>query len=192
MVREYFGTEDLFYDRAASGIWSKESVNRRMEAYNARVENGSRIIASVNAINKWLALAAGKYNPMLTAYNLAFDNAKCENTGIDLSIFPNRFCLWQAAVGNICNTKKYREFVLQHHLFNSPTELGNMTFSTNAESVCGFIKGQFETEPHTALEDARDFELPILSHILNKKEWKEKVTPYSWKAFQVKDHFKAN
>lgn len=191
MVREYFGTEELFYDKNNSGIWSKESVNRRMTRYNEMVNAGSRMVASVNAINRWLAKVAGKYNPTLTAYNLAFDNGKCQNSNIDLTQFPNRFCLWQAAVGNICNTKAYREFVLQNHLFNKPTEKGNMTFSTTAESVAGYLAGNFNVEPHTALEDAMDFELPILVHILKKKGWQDKITPYDWNKFQVRDHFKA-
>ena len=53
----------------------------------------------------------------LTAYNLAFDKSKCLNTGIDLSGFNSEFCLWQAAVGNICNTKKFRQFALSNHAF---------------------------------------------------------------------------
>ena len=66
-----------------------------------------------------------------------------------------------------------------------------MTFSTTAESVCGFIRGEFIIEPHTALEDARDFELPILQKVITKKNWKEKITPYVWNEFQVKNHFQA-
>ena len=155
------------------------------------LDNGIRMVASVNAINKWINQAIGKYNPQLTAYNLAFDKSKCLNTGIDLSGFTQEFCLWQAAVGNICNKKQYRQFVLDNHLFNKPTQNGNMTFSTTAETVCGFIAGEFKIEPHTALEDARDFELPILHTIINKRDWREKMIPYNWKQFQVKDHFKA-
>ena len=71
------------------------------------------------------------------------------------------------------------------------TQFGNMTFKTNAEMVCGFIQGEFKTEPHTALEDARDFELPILREIIKKKDWREKITPYNWREFQTKDHFVA-
>ena len=191
MVREYFGVEDLFYDKSATGIWTRESVSRRMNRYNEMVNSGSRMVASVNAINRWLEKVAGKYAPTLTAYNLAFDSGKCRNTNIDLNMFDNSFCLWQAAVGNICNTKKYRGFVLQNHLFNKPTEKGNMTFSTTAESVAGYLNGQFNLEPHTALEDAMDFELPILVNILKKKNWRENITPYDWNKHQVRDHFKA-
>lgn len=191
LVQGHYGTHELFHDKHANDIWGYGGLERRKAAYNKMLDSGSRMVASVGAINRWIDQAIGKYNPELTAYNLAFDLDKCEKTGIELSGFANRFCLWQAAVGNICNTKKYRQFALENHGFNSPTELGNMTFKTNAEMVCGFIQGEFKTEPHTALEDARDFELPILREILKKKAWREKITPYNWREFQVKDNFVA-
>lgn len=191
LVAGHYGEIELFHDKAANDIWGYQGLIRRKSQYVEMLNSGSRMIASVSAINRWLSQAVGKYNPILTAYNLAFDLDKLKNTGIDYSQFSDQFCLWQAAVGNICNTRKYRDFVLQNHLFNKPTEKGNMTFSTTAESVCGFIKGDFQTEPHTALEDARDFEIPILAQIIKKRNWKNNITPYIWRDFQVKDHFKA-
>ena len=191
MVKDHYGTFELFHDKAANDIWGYEGLERRKTNYVDMLNSGKRMLASVNAINNWINQAIGKYNPTLTAYNLSFDKAKCKNTGIDLSVFSSEFCLWQAAVGNICNTKLFRQFALDNHAFNSVTKNGNMTFSTNAEIVCGFVKGEFEKEPHTALEDAVDFEKPILVEILKKKKWREKITPYSWNSFQVKDHFKA-
>ncbi len=191
LVRDIFGVDPLFYDRNSSGIWAQGSIQRRMDNYNQMLDTGSRMLASVNAVNIWIAKAIGKYNPSLYAYNLAFDESKCRNTGIDLNGFSDRFCLWGAAVGNICNTKAYRQFVLENHLFNSPTEKGNMTFSTTAEAVTGYLNGKMTDEPHTSIEDIIGYELPVLVHILKKKNWKEKVTPYNWRAFQVKDHFHA-
>lgn len=191
MVNGVFGVDELFYDKNMSGIWSRASIDRRMGKYNNMLETGTRMLASVNAINRWLEKVNAKYNPTLTAYNIAFDNSKCANTGIDLSMFANRFCLWAAAVGNICNTKAYREFVLQNHLFNTRTEKGNMTFSTTAESVTGFLSGSMSDEPHTSLEDIVGYELPTLVHILKKRDWKDKIVPYSWNAHQVNQHFKA-
>lgn len=191
LVNGHYGTFELFHDKAANDIWGYAGLRKREQAYINMLDSGSRMLASVNAINKWINQAIGAYNPTLTAYNLAFDLDKCEKTGIDLTGFANKFCLWQAAVGNICNTKKYREFVLQNHGFNKPTEFGNMTMKTNAEMVCGFVNGEFKTEPHTAIEDARDFELPILVEILKKKKWQDKITPYNWRDYQVKDLFTA-
>ena len=189
LVKDHFGAIDLFYDPKDNGFWGKVSAEKRKAQYLAQVENGSRMIASVAAINRWLEKANGKYNPILTAYNLPFDTAKCANTGIDLTMFTNRFCLWSASVGNICHTKKYREFVIENHLFNPPTDKGNMTFKTNAESVAGYLSGNMTVEPHTALEDAMYFELPILVHILKKRDWRDSIVPYDWKAFQVRDSF---
>lgn len=191
LVRDIFGVDPLFYDRNASGIWSAGSIERRMNNYNAMLETGSRMLASVNAINIWLAKAIGKYNPTMYAYNLAFDDSKCRNTNIDLTGFSDRFCLWGAAVGNICNTKKYRQYILENHLFNNPTEKGNMTFSTTAEAVTAFLRGEYTDEPHTSVEDIIGYEMPTLVHIAKKKGWREKITPYAWSKFQVKDHYVA-
>lgn len=191
LVSGHYGTFELFHDKNANDIWGYSGLNRRKENYIKMLDTGTRMLASVAAINKWINLAVGKYNPTLTAYNLSFDKSKCLNTDIDLSAFSSEFCLWQASVGNICNTRNYRSFCLQNHGFNSVTQHGNMTYKTNAEMVCGFIKGEFTVEPHTALEDARDFELPILTHILKRKNWQDKITPYNWKNFQVRDSFKA-
>lgn len=192
MVRGVFGVDELFFDDKSPELWGKATLEKRNARYMGMVDSGSRMVASVAAINRWLENAAGKYNPTLTAYNLAFDTEKCQNTGIDLNMFSDRFCLWAAAVGNICNSRGYRNFVLQNHLFNKPTNKGNMTFKTTAEAVFGYLNGEFVEEPHTAIEDAIDFELPILVNILKKKGWKDKATHYDWNRHQVRDHFKAN
>jgi hypothetical protein len=178
----------LFYD-VNNKDWSIENAKIKAAKYQEMLINGSRMMASVAAINRWLDKAIGQYNPILTAYNLAFDVEKCQNTAIDLTGFSDRFCLWAAAVGNICQTKKYRQFVLENHRFNKPTEKGNMTFSTNAETVAGFLNNQMVTEPHTALEDVIDFELPILKALIKKKNWRNNCQPYDWRQFQVKDGF---
>ena len=189
LVNGHFGNFELFHDKNANDIWGYSGLEKRKANYNNMLDNGSRMVASVSAINKWINQAIGKYNPTLTAYNLAFDKSKCANTGIDLSGFADSFCLWSASVGNICNKKDYRNFALQNHAFNKVTQNGNMTFQTNAEIVCGYIQGEFIKEPHTALEDARDFELPILKAIIKKRNWRDNIKSYNWKDFQVKDNF---
>jgi hypothetical protein len=191
LVHGHYDSMELFHDKNTNDIWGYAGLQKRKAQYSAMLDSGVRMLASVNAINKWINQAIGKYNPTLTAYNLAFDIAKCANTGIDLTGFNNRFCLWQAAIGNICNTKKYRQFCLDNHLFNNVSKHGNMTFKTNAEVVCGFINNNIIDEPHTALEDARDFELPILANIIKKRDWQNKVIAYDWQKFQVKNHYVA-
>ena len=191
MVKDHYQKFELFHDKAANDIWGYEGLERRKNNYVEMLNSGKRMLASVKGVNNWINQAIGKYDPELTAYNLAFDLDKCQNTGIDLTGFKSKFCLWQAAVGNICNTKQYKQFVLENHGFNNVTKFGNMTAKTNAEMVAGFISGEFKEEPHTALEDARDFELPIMVEVLKKAKWREKVTPYNWRAFQVKDLYTA-
>lgn len=191
LVKGHYDTFELFHDKAANDIWGYGGLIKRKENYEKMLDSGARMLASVNAINKWIDQAIGQYNPELTAFNLAFDSGKLAKTGIDVSGIKGQFCLWQAAVGNICGTKAFRNFALEKHAFNSVTGSGNMTFKTNAEVVCGFIKGDYIDEPHTALEDARDFELPILVEILKKSKWREKITPYNWRNFQVRDAFTA-
>lgn len=191
MIKGHYDQFELFHDKKANDIWGYSGLERRKTNYIEMLNSGKRMLASVNAVNRWIQQAIGKYNPELTAYNLAFDVDKCQKTGIDLTGFKNQFCLWQAAVGNICESKRYRDFALFNHAFNAPTPKGNMTYKSNAEMVAAFINGEFKEEPHTALEDARDFEVPILCAILKKKKWREKVYPYSWKQFQVRDNFKS-
>lgn len=190
LVLGQFDRTELFYMQGGRD-WSRDAAVRKRERYNQMLVDGTRIMASHNHINRWLAQVNQKYQPTLTAYNLAFDAVKCRDTMIDLDQFSDKFCLWHASVGNICNTKKYRQFVVENHLFNAPTEKHNMTFQTNAETVFGFINGSLITEPHTAIEDARDFELPILQNIIRKKSWRDNVKAYNWKDFQVCDHFRA-
>lgn len=189
LIKDHFDKMELFYNPSDSGFWGKQAAEKRKVRYIEQMNSGSRMLASVSAVNRWLEKVSGKYNPILTAYNLPFDVNKCANTEIDLNMFSDRFCLWAAAIGNICTSKAYRKFALENHLFNAPTEFRNMTYKTNAEAVAGFLAGEFKEEPHTAIEDAIYFELPILVNVLKKKNWKENVIPYNWKAFQVKDHY---
>lgn len=189
LVKGVFDEKELFYNPVDNGFWGKRAAEKRKENYMKMLESGTRMAASTNAINNWIAKAIGKYDPTLTAYNIAFDDGKCRNTGIDLNGFKDRFCLWHAAVGNICKTKGFKQFVLENHRFNPPTEKGNMTLQTNAEVVAGYLNGSITDEPHTALEDAIGWELPILKHIIQKRDWREKLVPYAWNHFQVKDHY---
>lgn len=186
-----FASEELFYDPKDNGFWGKAAAEKRKAMYSEMVQDGRRVVASVGAINRWLERAKGEFNPALTAYNLAFDTSKCDNSKIDLTIFEKRFCLWQAALGNICQTKAYKAFILQNHIFTNRTQFGNMSVRTNAEAVAGFLQGELTDEPHTALEDALYYELPILMAIIKKKGWQDKIESFNWRKWQVKDHFSA-
>lgn len=192
LVAEFYKTEKLFHDAAACDIWGFAGLHKREENYKQMLESGSRMLSSINAINRWLLLAVAKYNPELTAYNLAFDVSKCANSGIDLSVFEKRFCLWHSAAAHFADSKAYKNFVMANHAFNAPTKFGNMSYKTNAEVMAAFVQdGAMIDEPHTALEDAKLFELPILKAIVSRAKWREKSKAYSWRDYQVREHFTA-
>lgn len=187
----------LFFDPTAKpdDYFSKESRARRYDNYQRMLDGGSRMIAGVSAINNWLAKASATYDPILTAYNLPFDLTKCSNTGIDLTLFSKNFCLWKASFTHWAHTRRYRQMVLDCHAFNAPTQYGNMSFKTNAETMARFVLGNpdLEDEPHTALEDVVFYELPILTQLLKRRSAKWCLTEpnsFDWRKVQVRDWFK--
>lgn len=184
----------LFHIYGDSGdLWSKAGLPKRYENYNRMLDGGVRSLSPVSAINLWLEQMLKAYNPYLTAYNLAFDRDKCTKTGINLNIFGARkFCLWHASVEIIAKGKNYRQFILDNHLFLPPTKLRNMSYSTNAENMARFVLGNpdYPNEPHTAMEDVIDYELPILLDIVKrpKNKW-AKPKAWNWRELQVKDWY---
>jgi len=181
-------------DDSTENIWARANLPERYEKYNRMVSEGTRMIASVSAINRWLDKAKAQYNPILTAYNLKFDVGKCANTGIDLTMFDKSFCLWYASYTKWGHSKSFLEFALENHCFNAPTKYGNMTVQTNAEIMARFVLGNsdLEDEPHTALEDIMFYELPILNKLVTttKLETYLNPSPYNWRAMQAKNLFK--
>jgi hypothetical protein len=199
LVRETFMNPEehpLFHTKDASPLWGRANLPKRYARYNAMVDNGSRMVASVAAINRWIAKANATYRPVLTAYNLAFDQNAMTLTGIDHTIFEKRFCLWQAAAQKWGHTRAYRETVLETLAFNPPTKHGNMSYQTNAEVMARFVTGNpsLPDEPHTAYEDALEYELPILVALVKNTLPKEYMHApgYNWRDYQVKDHFKVS
>ena len=198
MVREvYADPDDQLFHLADGGVFATERLGARRDAYAAMLSDGRRMLASVPAINRWLAKAAAQYRPILTAYNLPFDLDKCERTGIDLEPFAERFCLWAAACAWIAEKprrqRRYLAHVLDRHAFNAPTALGNMTFQRKADTVASFIAPDLPPEPHTALEDARDYEgrviLPRIVRDMRAADYMTASAP-TWKDALVKEHFK--
>ena len=182
---------ELFYDNN-NAEWSRQNATKKKADYFKMIESGSRIVASVSAINRWLEKVIGKYNPVLTAYNISFDFGKCKNTGIDLSGFKSQFCLWHLSCELFAKKKAYKAFALNNHYFGNRTAKGNMTIKTNAEVMAHYVTGQYAAEPHTALEDAQFFELPILIACLKKRDWKKNIgKAYSWNDYILRDHYKA-
>jgi hypothetical protein len=186
----------LFFDSSApvDALWSKSGADKRHAKYTEMLNNGSRMLSSVAAINRWLARINEQYNPILTAYNLPFDMGKCRNTGIDLDMFTRQFCLMAVAQNLLLKNKSFLMFCLEHHCFNPKTaKTGSITMQMKAENVAGFLKGGYAIEPHTALEDVVDFEICILTFVCRKKSVKSLVS-YEGKAIgytqrQLRDLF---
>lgn len=187
-----FKDDELFWDGDA-GFFGRSTLQARTDKYSEMIKNGSRMVASVAAINRWLEKVNAKYEPILTAYNISFDTGKCLNSGIDLAMFNKRFCLWHASFTKWATKKAYKNFIVKNHYFNKPTKFGNMTYSTNAETMARFITNNpmMEDEPHTALEDAKLYEMPILIKLVNTTAKKVYMNPesFDWRKIQVKNHF---
>ena len=172
MVLGHFGKFDLFYDPSAadSEFWSWQSGKRRAKNYNEMLDSGERSIASVGLINQWLAATKARYNPVLTAYNISFDLDKCRKTHINLGIFNQKFCLMKAAKRDIGVLADYQQFCYDKGLLTAKLKQPQMT----ADSMAKYISGaDLADEPHTALEDARDYEAMILAYILKTKTRKQ-------------------
>lgn len=197
LIREFYLDKEnfpLFHDQSGDPLWGARNLPQRYANYDAMLSDGRRMLASVAAVNRWLSQVAVKYQPTATAYNRAFDWNKLRNSGIDIDLFPDSFCLWHAAAHKYIHTKPFRQFILDNHCFNAPTKHGNMSFLTNAEVMARFIlkNPDLPDEPHTAIEDAEFYELPILLDILKAKRKSEymKAPAFNWRRVQVRDWFK--
>lgn len=191
IIKDVYKKEDLFYSNDNIELWGKNTLPAKYAMYDNMLDNGQRVLASVNSVNRWLSKVYAKYNPYITAYNLAFDAEKMRNTGLFYDIFEKSFCLWNMAKFHIAIKKSYTRFALENHYFTNRTAKGNMTIKTNAEVMAHYVAGIIDAEPHTAYEDAKDYELPILKYLLNKYSTNTlmKYTILDWRDFQVKNHF---
>ena len=169
MVLGHFGKLPLFSDpnADADAFWSEQSAYRRAKNYDDMLESGERSISSPALINQWLAGIKARYNPTLTAYNLAFDLGKCRNTRINLGIFGSRFCLMKSAKRKIGVLACYQDFCKARGLLTAKLRKPSMTADAMAKYIADTeYSGSLADEPHTALEDARDSEAMILTYIL--------------------------
>lgn len=196
LVGEFFAdreTHPLFFSGDADPVFGKRTLPRRYKQYEEMLNDGRRMIAGVAAINRLLTKINLAYRPVATAYNKAFDWEKAANSGIDLLQFEQSFCLWHAAANKWATTKAFRQFILDNHHFGNRTKFGNMTVKTNADVMAKFLLGPaLPDEPHTALEDARDYERPILTALVKNTSPKVYMNPtaYNWRNLQVKDMYR--
>jgi hypothetical protein len=173
-------------------VFSKESLPKRYADYEGMLQDGRRVLASVGAVNRWLAKVKAQYDPTPTAYNWAFDKDKLEKSGIILDGFKPAFCLWHAAAAKWGHSKAFLQFALDNHFFGARTKGGHMGVQTKADVMAKFLLGAgLADEPHTALEDARDYERPILAALVKNTSPREYMNPppYVWRDFAVRDLF---
>lgn len=194
LVKEYYfdrKNHPLFH--MGDFLGGERNLPRRYAEYDAMIDNGTRVAASVPAINKWLLKVKAKYNPVATAYNKAFDWGKLNNSGIFMDeMFPESFCLWYAAAEKWGHSKAYLECVLRNHFFGNKTKTGHMGVQTKADVMAKFLLGDtLPDEPHTALEDARDYELPILTALVKNTKPSKYMNPkpYSYRDYAMRDLF---
>jgi len=150
--------------------WALGNKKMIQKKYQLLVAAGKRTTQTVAQINDWLGMVAKKYSPTLTAYNIGFDMGKCRNTGIYLDGFDQRFCLWAASKKTICLTPEYADWVAENMAY---TPTGRL--STKADHVAQFLDGTLPPEPHTALEDARDYEAVILYSIIHSPQTRNAI-----------------
>lgn len=162
----HFGTVELFHDKLApaESFWSTMMLHRRKKHYDQLLADGQRSICSAQLVNLWLTRIKAQYNPIVTAYNIAFDWGKCQKTGINLGIFENRFCLMKKAQAFFVN-QDYIDFCHQNGFVTAKLKKPSTTADTMAKYILGT---DLADEPHTALEDARDYEAPILTALLSQ------------------------
>ena len=172
LVLGHFGKFALFSDPSLddSEFWSDQSAQRRQKNYEAMLEAGQRSISSPALIQQWLSATNARYTPVLTAYQLRFDFGKCEKTRINLGIFSESFCLMKAAKKSIGVLADYQDFCRDNFLLTKKLRKPQMT----ADAMAKYIVGEgLADEPHTALEDARDYEAAILHYLLRSHTRKQ-------------------
>jgi hypothetical protein len=184
LVSGHFGHFKLFYDKNSSeSVWTLAGLKRRNENYRNMLNSGERMLATPAAINKWLQQALTAYPGLIfTAYNAEFDLRQMQNTGISTSGFADIFCLWRASVNKLSKDKRYIE-----HCINRKWLTAKLNFRTNAEAVAEYAVGHsLPPEPHTALEDCIDYELPILLWLIKNKSYKKySQNGYNWREWQL-------
>ena len=160
-------------------LGSKKKVQAK---YERLMELGYRCDATVAYINNWLNFINKTFNPTLTAYNIGFDMGKCRNTGIDLDQFTDRFCLLKLAKTAIVETDEYAEWA--HSNMMITLALGKP--SAKADAVAKYLAPDLPDEPHTALEDARDYEALILDYCINSPRSRSKILKQGSGTYQSK------
>ena len=180
LVSDYFGIETLFYCQD-TGIFGKNNLNKRMQAYEKMLINGDRILRSVKAVNAWLGKVIQAYNPVLVAYNSTFDIKACIKSGIK-KLPADNICLWKECTQIFSQRKSYTIFCLENKCMTPALNL-----STSAETMFKYLSNDTDyIEPHTAFEDLISCELFIFTYLLRQKKPFKSIT-YNWRKHKLID-----
>jgi DNA polymerase III epsilon subunit-like protein len=157
--------ESVYYDN--SELWGINTINRRLTTFDhlpRRIEKTEFIKGVINSI-----INSG-YIPV--AYNAKFDKEKLENTGIRINGWLD---LWGLSTQTLRKdtvlTARYVTKML--HTVRGVRESSRYgvlpTIATSADLIYHFlIDDKAPEEPHTALEDAMDYEQPLLKWSLSR------------------------
>ena len=125
------------------------------------------------------------YNPVVVAYNAAFDIKVLNDYAkvlLDIPFFDKDteiWDLWNMALNTVCDSKHYVRWCIDSGFI---TAKGNI--SCSAEAVYSYLTKNSEfAEDHTALSDC-EIEAQILLHVFNRK--KKLVTEYCSPVFRQK------
>ena len=80
-----------------------------------------------------------------------------------------------------------------HKAFGLNARLGSWTLGHSPKDLPRLNQVEVaQYEPHTALEDARDYEVPILANLVKRTPPKQYMNaePYNWRNFAMRDWFK--
>lgn len=165
VYEEYIGGRDLFYrkDVPPEHFWSKRRAKLRKIEAEEMVKTGQRWIGAIAKINEWLTEINAKYSPIFTAYNWPFDRTVCRRSGINIDIAKNidsnSWCLLQRSRKTFLSDIEYLDWAAEKGF---TTETGRIQCTANSVAQFLFRDEDYPPEPHTSLEDARDYEAPIL------------------------------
>jgi hypothetical protein len=163
-VREGNQLETLYFDQKTADFWGLDTMPKRWEQYCTL----ERDLITINELNDMLK-AYHDQGVTFTAYNDRFDKEKLANTGI-----ITNYALWIDLWGMVTNTlkenkyrKKYVNFALQQIDGVKVGRYKVLSVTTSCDLVCKHLFNTKE-EPHTALEDARDYEARLLQWLLTR------------------------
>lgn len=186
LIEGQYGSHELFHDiRASEEIWTLKGLKKRHIAYKSMLNDGSRMMSSVSGVNNWIHQIQEQYkNVIFCAYFANFDIRAMKATGLRTEGYTDTFCLWAASVDKVKNDKAYIVHCLQRKWLTA-----KLQFRTNAEAMAEFaLKRDLEPEPHTALEDVLDYEIPVLLWLVKNKSYtKYSQKAYSWHEWQLKN-----